>query len=1116
MKNLGIIIILVALSLGLTAADVSPEDIDRLHQEAKQAFYAADYPSALAKWQIALNQAQITNKKADISKFIVNLGAVNYTLGHYQKALEYYQQAVIIDGELGDKSGQSAVLSNLGLIYYNLNQYKKAFKYHQQALEIQIDIDDKSGQSNSLVNLGMVSDSLGQYQEALAYYQQGFEIKTEISDNGGLANILSNMGVTYQNLSDYPKALAHFQQALEIQPESDDQSSIGNNLTNIGIIYSSLGKYPKALNYFQQALQIQSDIDDVRGTANNFSNLGVVYDKLGQYPTALSYYQRSLQIQHSIGDQRGIGNNFSNIGIVYKNFSNFPKALAYYQRAIKIQSNIGDRRGKANTLTNMGTVYDSLGQYPKALAHYLQALEIQRQLGDQQRIGNNLSNIGVLHYNLGQSEQALGYFLQALTIWHDIGDKRGQGVDISNLGAVYDSLGLHLKSLKYYQQALAIKRELGDKRGEGSDLSNIGGVCGNMRQYQPALAHFQQALMIDREIGDKLGEAADLSNIGMVYQSIAQYEKAHTALQASITIFEALGTHHLWYAQRGLAAVKVHLNDTKAAIIYYEQALDNIEKLRAGLTKKAHKFSFIQNKLYAYDEFITLLQRLHDKHPNKGYDGKALEIFERKQGRVFLEEIAKSGAQRFAHLPESITNKEQLVTQKLSQTKAKLVAARNKPIFEQDRAYIKTLIQSIASLETSLTALQAEIKAKYLAYYALKYPQPTTVAILQNQVLQAGELILVYNVMKDSTVLWIIGLRQFAMFALPAGEKELNEDVAFMREVILNRLPELVEEGYPLYQKLIPKPARQLLAEADTVYVVPTGPLYALPFETLVTQAIDYYKPHYLIQDHAIAYLSSASLLKILHDTQAQRTIEPSKQLLAFANPAYAPCQNSANSRTIARERGEGFIRTKAYRDAMRVICFPALPETANEAQLVAALFKASDNALYLGEHANRDAALKLNQIGKMDDYRYLLFAVHGLLSNKIKYLAQSTLVLSNKHTEGYLTMADAFMLELNADFINLSACNTGGGEQIKGEGIIGLTRAFMYAGTPAISVTLWSVETSSAKSMSIGIFENLKDGKKTAEALRQIKLKMIAGKANMPDYYRHPFYWAAFVVYSC
>ncbi len=1105
---LGILLIILSPSV---IANISPAQIDHLHAQAKKAFFATDYDTALEKWQTALNYARKLNQQSNISKFIVNLGAVNYHIGQYQKAIAYYQQAVLLDHELGDKSGENANLNQLGLIHYNLAQYQKALSYYLQAIEIQI--DDKNEISNSLNGIGMTYDSLGEYRQALTYYQRALKIKREIGEKTGIAYNLSNIGIAYKNLSDYPKALARFQKSLKIQQQIGDQRGIGNNLTNIGTVYSSLGQYSKALNSFQQALQIFGERNDSKGIADNHSNIAVLYDKQGEYSKALTHFKQALQIQHELDDRFGIGNNLSNTGIVYRHLGDFPKALTYYKQALERQIAIGDKRGEANTLSHLGVVYENLGQFPKALVHYSQAIEIQRKIEDKQSEGNTLSNIGVLYYHLRHFDKARGYFLQALTIWDDIGDKWGKGIDLLHLGAMYYSQNRFkpLQALKYYLDALKVKREIGDKRGESAALTNIGTVYGAIGKKQKALSHFQAALQIDRKLGDKIGEAAILSNLARIYQELGFYEKARIALQKSITTLSKLGSNHLWYAKRNLAALKVKINENHAAITDYEQALDHIEQLRAGLIEKADKFSFMSNKFEVYDELIALLQSLHEKYPKKGYDRKALEIFERKQGRVFLEEIGKSGAQRFARFPDEVRQKEQLLTKKIVQRQTELVQARNKPVFKQEFTIIKALNQRIAILKKQQQALQTEIKEKYPAYYALKYPQPATVAVLQNEVLQPGEVILVYGIMKEKTALWVISSSHFAMLTLPIGEEELNDNVAYMRDVILNRLPELVDEGYPLYQKLIPKEIHKYLAEANTLYIVPTGSLYMLPFETLVTDDTDYFNPRYLIEDYAIIYLSSASLLKILRETKRRK---PSKKFIAFADPAYIPCKKTGDKQSIARARNVTEIRTHVYRKTMGAVCFPLLPETANEANSIAAFFHQNDNVL-LGEQASRNTVFHLNKNGQISDYRYILFAVHGLLPNQVTGLAQSSLVLSNAQGKnGYLTMADAFTLKLNADFINLSACNTGGGKKIKGEGIIGLTRAFLYAGTSTIAVTLWSVESSSAENLSIGLFKNLKEGKKQAEAIRQIKIKMIKGKAKQP-YYRQPFYWAAFVMYG-
>ncbi|MDM8568694.1 CHAT domain-containing protein, partial [Thiotrichales bacterium HSG1] len=876
----------------------------------------------------------------------------------------------------------------------------------------------------------------------------------------------------------------YFKKALKIAKRLGYKTIIANNITNIGTVHDSLGQHSEAIEYYKKSQLIDNSLPQ---QASGLANIGVSYDKLGEYQKAIDNLQQAIKIQLKLDDKYGVANNLSNVGIVHKNLAEFTKAIEYYQQALDIQTELGDKRGKGNSLTNLGIIYDQLGQYDKALEHYLAALDLQHETGDQQRIANNLSNIGVLHYNLGQNDKAIGYLLQALTIRNKIADKHGKAVDLSNLGAAYANSNLRSKAKRSFQDALTIRRTMGDKRGESIDLANLAAIQADQKQYQESLENFQAALAIDQELGNEAGIAMIQANIGLIYHQLGDNEMARTNLQQAADLSH-LNINNKWYVQRGLAIVEIAVNNITAAMDNYETAINNIETLRTKLDNKTDRLSFVQNKLYVYDEYIVLLQTQHQKYPDKSYDRKALEIFERKQGRVFLEEIGKSGATRFARIPAKIIEHEQLLINKIAKNKFQL--------------------ENVVKLRAEQQTLQQEIKLKYPDYYALKYPQPVSLEVLQKQVLHDDEAVLVYAVMKKDTILWVITNQQFLMLNLSLEVNQLNDNVNYMRDIILNRLPEIVEEGYPLYQKLIPKAAQKILLNTKTIYIVPTGVLYALPFESLITHEKQH---HYLIQDHAIAYLSSASILKILRDSK--RGTKPTKKLLAFADPAYAECAEDSDDRSF-KARSLTQLRGSAFRDVMGAVCFPRLPETANEAKSIAAFFTDTNSTVYLGKKANKNVLFNLNQTGDIANYQYLLFALHGLLPNEIKGLAQSSLVLADNETNDYLTMADTFNLQLNADFINLSACNTGGGKQVKGEGILGLTRAFMYAGTQAIGVTLWSVESASAEELSVGIFANLKTGKTTAESIRQIKLKMIAGEANQA-HYKHPFYWAPFVMYG-
>lgn len=261
-----------------------------------------------------------------------------------------------------------------------------------------------------------------------------------------------------------------------------------------------------------------------------------------------------------------------------------------------------------------------------------------------------------------------------------------------------------------------------------------------------------------------------------------------------------------------------------------------------------------------------------------------------------------------------------------------------------------------------------------------------------------------------------------------------------------------------------------------------------------------------------IAYLSSASLLKVLRDTKKRRQKAARYPLLAFANPRYDEKLTSA----VPEPESLAAIRHRVYH-ALRGNYLAPLPETEDEAKEIAQLLNAppETHPLQLREAASRPTVFQFNQQQRLDDYQYVLFATHGILPGEVDHIAQSALALSypNREGYGYLTMADVFSLKLNAKLVSLSACNTGRGELKRGEGVMGLTRTFMYAGTPMIAVTLWSVESWSAKTLNVGFFQHLKYFNKPATALRAIKLRMLRGDKG--DKYQHPYYWAPFVVFG-
>lgn len=1164
--------------------------LNQFYEAGQQAYEAFDYQAALKEWQQGLKQAQLLKEQIYVGMFLTRIGIMYEQWGKYQQALESYQEVLTIHQENGNLQMEGVVLGGIGTVYKELGQYQKALEYFERASLLMHKLDESQGESLNLEIMGGIYKETRQYNKALEYYEKALAINRNFGYRQSEGDILEKIGTLYGTIGEHQQALEFYNKALAIFQEIDLKSREGELRNNIGITYKELGQFGEALTQLKQAVAIQHKLENIEGEGNALSSLANVYSSSGEYQDALRYYKQALTIARDSGDQRNEGGTLTNIGIVYNELGQYQEALAFHNQALIIlKEKLSDRQGEGSVRINLGNVYCNLGQYHDALENYNQALEIMRDFSNRQGEGLALLSLGNVYSLMGRYQQALKYYDQALVIDHHLGDQGGEGRDLNNLGGLYMELGQYQKAINSFEKALVIAKNLEDRSGEGVALSNLSSMYVIKKDYQQALSFSRQALIIQRsigeqgseagtlenigeiyihlgnyqqaveyftealtilhDIGDRRGEGRSLTDIGMVYYEQGEYQKALNSFQEGLDILEKLGAlSDLWPAQRGIAAVEVKLNRLGLAVNHYKQALDHIEALRTELDQKRHKLSFMRSKLFVYDELIELLQELHRQYPGQDYDRKALEIFERKQGRVFLEEIGQSSARRFAWAEENLAEKEFDLLFQLEQTDKQLLDERSKLITEQNEVLIQNLQERKQSLESEQAALQKQIKDDYPEYYNLKYPEPVALSKLQHDVLQSDELMLVYGVMEEKTILWVISKAMMHMYTLPVGEVELQKQVRELRERLWlerNSKPDslyepsssvgdaqlqkgndklqdaLIQEepkrgddhnlspsqvtftqaSHALYTLLIPdKEVRSLLQSPYTLFIVPTGPLYALPFETLITRPAENFRDaEYLITKLPISYLSSASLLKTLRQAASTKKDAAPYPLLAFADPTFNSPQ------------------------------WPKLGETADEVHAIKDFLEVPEKPalLQLGEKASRTNVFALNVDERLDDYQYLIFATHGALPGEGKFinplgetetLNQSALVLSDANRiSGYLTMSDIFQLRLNAKLVSLSACNTGSGEQERGEGVRGLTRPFMYAGTPAVAITLWGVNSFSARDLDVGFFEHIKAKKTPVDALRAIKLQMLRGEISNEKGidYRHPYYWAPFVLFG-
>jgi CHAT domain-containing protein/Tfp pilus assembly protein PilF len=755
--------------------------------------------------------------------------------------------------------------------------------------------------------------------------------------------------------------------------------------------------------------------------------------------------------------------------------------------------------------------------FRQAAAKYEEAARLYHTLGERGKEAVCLARIGFLSHQLGDLRKALEYYGQALPIFQALGNRASEATLLNNIGGVYDALGEKQKALEYYTQALALSRAVGDRAGEATTLNDIGGVYAALGEKQKALEHFAQALAIFRAVGSRASEATTLNNIGKVYFDLGEKQKALEYFTQALGIFRAVGFREGEAVTLGnIAAIERDRGNLGEARTRIEAALDLIEAVRAQAPGPELRATFLASYRGFYELYIDLLLRQHEREPDKGHDRVAFQASERARARSLLELLTEARVDVRQGIAPELKERERAVHARLAAIQSRLLQAYQQP--RPDAAQIAALEAEFKRADAEREEVEWEIRRRHPRYAELQYPTPVGVSAVQGM-LEEGTALLEYVLLRESGIVFVVTREEFRAVRLGSA-KTIREYVEKLREAVAagprrGAFSNYVLHARWLYQELV-QPVEAWIEGKRELIIVPDGILYYLPFELLLTSAEgmggDPRRLPYLVRKYAVRYVPSASVWVGLGRPEAERR-EWEKTLVAYADPVYGDL--------------EGAVR-EAWRSAFGELAkLPRLPHSRREVQQIARLYPAADVVLRVGQEAREERV----KSGEAERARYVHFAAHGVLNeNKPEYSgivltlgAPSALATRAGETaqraeperagqreesaeDGLLQVYEVFNLRLNAEVAVLSACETGLGKEVRGEGIVGLTRAFLYAGAEAVVVSLWKVMDPATAELMVRFYRHLRAGMKKAEALRQARLEML-------DQYAHPYYWAAFVL---
>ncbi len=959
-------------------------------------------------------------------------------------------------------------------------QFDSSTTYFQKALELYQEIANQS--KSQLIweqyiecqnNIGYNALRQGKYDHALEIYKEALET--------GLAQLSPQkviIGETYRSigkalhkLGRYNDALAYYNKVLDMRflPTAATNHLLAETYSSMGSTYYRTGEYDTALMYYQKALETkrQSGVEKEKTVAAILSNISIAYWGMGDYYQALDYNSQSLLILQQILPEHhpNLATGYENAGIFHKNLGNFDQAIEFQLRALEIRkSNFGEIHPEvADAYYNIGVLYERMEQIDTALGYYQKALDISlKTLGeDHPFVADSYRTIGVVHEMRGEPDKALFFLEKTVNILTGIFGESHPSITTTylHIGQVYTQKNNFHHALQYYQQALFCFTK------DFEDLSFY--------------------------------ENPQLS-------SVSSHRKSINVLLAKAAALEKL-------ADQKTASDKERV---------LKASLSTIDLTMQVLNRMRHSFDSEEARLYLgdfateiYETGIRVALKLHEYTEEIYYTERAYEFIENSKFAVLQLTLQDSHAKEFAGIPDSLLAAERKIKADLTTFETRLQRQIAKTPKRQNSTRINELERQIFELKSVHGDLVKKLEDNYPQYYDLKYQsEQISIEEIQQQ-LPPKSIILNFLMGKKSLYFAAISHNKFEIKTIPIDSTFSALSSRFTKSLKFIDPATYLADATALYQ-LIFSPVETLIKAHQHLVIIPDGTLYYIPFEALIQSAhtdleqslsaVDFRSLNYLIKDYEISYHYSTALF--LKNTSSK--IDNSNG--AFLG--FAPVFKDANTSLISQYQSSiaDFITTLFNYRSVTVDGkhYNELTFSEVEIRKIAEMFEANhlSHQQFFHEAASEDAFKSSAPV-----YNILHIATHGILNKKKPALSGLIFAQPSDASEsedGILYVAETYNLSLNADLLVLSSCESGVGEYIKGEGVMALTRGFLYAGAKNIVHSLWKVADETTSRLMIEFYRQILVGESYSVALRQAKLRLIADPETA-----FPVSWSSFVL---
>ena len=983
-------------------------------------------------------------------------------MGVYHKAIKYYEKRLNIAMEIGDPGGKGRAYGNVGITNCSFGDYREETEHLETFLKIAIEIGDRRGEGEAYGNLGNAHTSLGNYRKAIKYHEKHLRIAIEIGDRRVEGGAYANLGIAYNSLGDYRKAIDYLQKSVKIGKEFGDRHVVGRAYGSLGNAYLCLGDYQKGIKYHEKHLRIAIEIGDRRVEGVAYVSLGEAYRSVRDYRKAIEYLQKSVKIAIEFGDRRIEGVAYGNLGIAYQYPGDHRKAIEYHEKSLKIAIEVGDRGGEETAYVNLGDAYSSVGDYRKAIEYLQKCLKIAIGFGDRFIEGKAYGNLGNAYQYLGDYRKAIEYHEKSLKIAKEIGDWGGQGRAYMNLGNAYSLLGDYRKAIKYHEKSVKIAIEFGDRRVEGAVYANLGDTYNRQGFYQKAINYLERSLKIAIEIGERRLEEGAYGHLGNVYQSLGNYREAIMYFKKCLKIaIEIGGRGRVGQAYGSLGNAYLSLGDYRKTIENYEKCLKiAIETGDRGGEGECYNnignaYFFLKKFENAVDNFVSAVNAFNYlRSLLKSKDNwkiKYRDLHEKTYTGLWRSLL------RTGKVDEAVLAAEQGRAQTLSDnllTQFKLRAS---------------LSAATLDTEETISRLSKEVITPtiFLAFDAYGLTMNIWFLSKGNKVVfRQGRLegdrteedpmhaLLKSSLVKIET--------EHRVKCEDRTFDELDDEQPISLEVQAEgvgkpSLPPVDNPFKPLYDAIIHPIVDMLGPQDDELVIVPDGALCLTPWAAVIES----------IRIRTVPSLKSYQLILGAPEGHHKR-----KGTLLVGNP----CLNQLKKPE------------------------QALPCAQEEVEMIASIL---NTRALVGRQATKAEVMK-----RMSSVGLIHIAAHGN-----KHTGEIALSPNPGWTSDFprkkdyiLQMSDVQAANLRASLVVLSCCHSGRGRISKGEGVVGIARAFLAAGARSVLVALWAIDDEATMVFMKNFYQHLKEGK-TASAAVQESMKFLRESKD----YSEMKYWAPF-----